>query len=316
MNTSAVTFSTSSPEELETKLTADIKNPKVMSAKFAVLAISGPHVLAQPFEFTDISIKDLKNRLRSQAVELLLLPADDVELDFQIFSSSNEKINGVFICLPKKLLQQYIAVLNKTKLVLLKVTAQILAVSGSFLLQQKIAEERFCLMDFSKPNTICLSIFNNRQCELLREISYETFAEASLEVIRTLRSSCAKSIAKQFAQIYSLGDLSHAGELISQIKSDFNISVLTGNATDVTTALSTDNSYFSLNLMRNYVVSLSGRKKFHMVMRLVVFICVVINIGLTMRMKMNAKSLEAISASYTAAELEHARRLENQVKSL
>ncbi len=314
METSFIALEASSPEELSAKL-AEIPKAEDPTNRFAILAISGPQVLVRPFEFTGVSIKELKNRLQYEAVELLSLPVEEIEFDFQIFISTPEKISGVFVCVPKKLLRDYLGVLDKVKLIPVKVTATILAVIDSFFQQHKIKEERCCLVDFSSQRIINLAVFNSRQCELLREITYENIDEASLEVVRSLRSSCAKSTAKQFERIYFLGDPTNVGKLISEVEG-FTTEVLLDNSEGIPRNFNTENNYFNLNLIRNYTVSSGERRRIMAAVHYVMMISLALSLLLAVIIKINSILINNIRASYTVNEYERAKNLEKQLKSL
>ena len=307
----------SSPEELNAKINVLSKNAKAMAARFVALAVSGPQILVRPFDLANVPLKEVKNRLKFDAVELLSLPAEEIEFDFQILNSTPDKISGVFACSPKKLLRSYLLVLDKARLIPLKATTHILATLDALFQKHKEASnQRLCLLDFSQPNVIKLAVFHHLQCELLREISYETRGEAEMEVMQSLRSACARSSVKQLDHVYFCGEVAGKEELIAQVERDFNIKIEHEPFLDSKTVLCSENNFFSLNVMRNYSLSLSERKQILMVINVILLLCLLGFIGLTLKVKQAEKFISDLKSSYTAADLDYARRLERQLKFL
>ena len=315
MKKTLLALQASSPEELNACLPNILKNNK-SRLRYITLSITGPRVLVRSFDFENLAIKEIKNRLKFEAVELLSLPVEEIEFDFQILNSTREKTSGVFICLPKNLLKSYIHVLDKANLIPIKITAHILAMMDAFFQKHKTNNGRFCLLDFSESNKIKLAVFNNRQYELLREISYENLDEAKVEVMQSLRSACAKSHVKQLDYVYFSGDLTGKEELMTQVEGDFNTKIEREPSLDIGTALCCRNNFFSLNLIRNYFFSLPERKQILAVMDLILFLCLLGCIDLTYKVKQTEILISDLSSSYTPVDLEYAKQLKKQLKSL
>ena len=305
----------SSPEELAGNRSL-FREKRKNKCLFVALAISGSQVLVRTFDLPKAPFPDIINNLKFDAVELLSLPVDEIELDFQVLSSTKEKVSGVFACLPKKLLADYLSILDKEKITPVKITAYILAHIDAFLLSHTTNNKRFCLLDFSKRDIIHLAVFNQKQCELLREIPYENLEEARLEVIQSLRSACGKSHAKQFDHIYFSGDLAQSEQLASEIGRDFSSATEHIPFIDIKTALCHESNFFDLNLLSKYSFFLSGRKKILKITNILLWLCFFICLLLTWEIQKTEKLINILKSSYSASDYDYARNLKNQLRSL
>jgi len=213
-------LTTSSPEDLSKKIST---TKGLEQYNFVSIAIRGNDVHVCPFRLPKIPLKELTQKLEFEAVELLNLPLEEIEIDFQILDSSDETIKGIFICTSRKLLNEYMHVLKATKLAPIKITSHLIASIDAFLVKHSHNVQRYCFLEFSQDQKINLAVFNNCQCELLREITYENLDEAKQEIIQTLRSACANSKAKKYDHIYLTGALEHKEEIVRLIEDTFHI---------------------------------------------------------------------------------------------
>ena len=309
MKENILIFDSASPEELTAKL-AEAKPP---AGQFAALAISGPQVLVRPFELTNVALKDVPNRLRFEAVELLSVSAEKIALDFQVFSSSAGKISGIFLCAPQSLIQDYLKALDSAKLIALKITSRILAGIDTFLKVHQVPDGRFCLLDLSRPRVIGLAIFLDKHCELIREISYEKPDEAIHEVVQSIRSVCAKSQNKVCGQIFYSG--TPVAGLNEELERSFEAKVEGKDFSGAKVGLDEANNFFSLNVAREHSFSIEERQQFltvaHAVLGLVV-LCVAMLGGKSVT---NDTKLKELKASYKPTEYKYARDLEKQMKA-
>ena len=115
-------------------------------------------------------------------MDSLSLPADAIELDYQVFDSSQEQTRGVYVSYPKTLLQDYLSTVDRSGCILVKIVPSILAGIDSFLDQYKEQQGRLCLFDFSEGNMVYFAVFSNGQCDFLREIPFESDDEVEREV--------------------------------------------------------------------------------------------------------------------------------------
>ena len=209
----------------------------------------------------------------------------------------------------------YLSILDKEKITPVKITAHILATFDAFFLSRTTNNERFCLLDFSKQEIVHLAVFNQKKCELLREIPYESLEEAKLEIIQSLRSACGKSYAKQFDHIYFSGDLAQSGELASEVGRDFNSAIEHVPLIDIKTALCHEDSFFGLNLLKNYSFFLSGRKKILQLTKFLFVLCVLICLFFNWKIHQTERAIRTLKSSYSAADYDYAKNLKGQLKS-
>jgi hypothetical protein len=249
-----------SPEELEQNLSA-ILEEKGIHNSLALLSISGPQVMVRQFELPQLSLHDLKNNLRLEAVELLNLTPNEVEIDYQIIESQDDKIKGIFAAAPRKLLEEYLSILMKVKLIPVTITANILTIVDAFLSRINTQSESFYLLDFATKNTINLAVFDKGHCELIRKISYENTDEAKQEILQSLRYACGRSTCKQPDEVYFSGDLSDKDGLISDLKTEINSKAEQIDLAVGTKESNLSKSYFKINLIKKYAFPLPLRNK-------------------------------------------------------
>src|SRR3989338_689591 len=187
-----LTFIISSTEDLSRQIEAI--GPKNRQAFcYANLVLCDPHVLTYSFSLADPTGANIRSKLSHEAVGLWSLPLGEIIFDHQVFSSKDNAMSGVFICTKKKVLNEYFRILDKNKIIPLKVTLHSLAGLEAFLKNHKPHGQKFCTLDFSRPRKMAVSVFNGPWCDFIREISYENVSEAKTEIVQSLRSACAKS---------------------------------------------------------------------------------------------------------------------------
>ena len=133
------------------------------------------------------------------------MASDELEFDFQITKSDKDNIRGIYACISKKVLEDYLLVLDKENLNPVKVTEHFLTRIDSLYQQNILNGARICFLDFSAKNIVNLFISSNKECELLRKIPFENLDDAQTEIIQSLRSASAKSWPKHYDGIYYAG---------------------------------------------------------------------------------------------------------------
>src|SRR5262245_53645708 len=116
MNATVFQATVSSPQELRDLLSAETKKGG-FNFQFITLSLTDPQVYVYPFQMPQAPRKELLEHLIDEAVELSSLHINDIELDFQVFSEKEGALDGVFTCIPKKVLEDYIAICDQAKLV-------------------------------------------------------------------------------------------------------------------------------------------------------------------------------------------------------
>jgi hypothetical protein len=296
-------FEAASPEELKKYLSA-LPKKKPGSLRLAKLAISGPQVLVRPFQFDAITPKELTTRLLHEAVSLLSLPVSQVALTYQTFASSDGKVNGVYLCLPRKILHGYLWVLHRAQFVPTHITASSALYLDHFLKEVQ-TEGKVCFINFSNPKAVVLTVILQKKCELLREIPYEDWADTKAEIIQSLRSVCAKSSMKQFERLYIIGSDPHQAELAQQIQQGFNVTAESRPAVNVMKILE-ETDIVSLNWARSYVFSVSERQQILKIFHIIIALLLFISIGFGVKVALNGRAINKVKSSYTSAEYQHA----------
>jgi hypothetical protein len=315
MNIPLLTLTVSSPEEL-TKTLSDIQKKSPGQYRFISLALFDPKLLVYPFSFENISFNELKLKIMSECVGLLSMPVREIEIDFQILSHQHNQFRGIFICMPRLLINKYLQVIYKANLVPIKITAAILANIDSFLTEHRKTKERLCIIDFCKKNTVHLSIFQEGRSELLREIHYENHNEISHEILQSLRSVYGKSSDKNVGKVYGWGYTEDNKDILQKLDTDLLLKVDTTLPPNRESGLKNADSFFSLNLVRNYTVSLKKRQKIITGMRVVIALVIVACIFSYFQIAKFHQERKNISSSYTKAELEEAKRLQQKMKAM
>src|SRR6185503_13998724 len=154
------------------------------------LSLTDPKVYVYPFQMPKSPRKQLLEHLIDEAVELSSLHINDIELDFQVFGSKEGIIEGVFVCIPKKLLEEYIAVCDKAGLIPIHFTAQLLRAVGALHAKHKGSKEHFVALDFLKDR-VSVALFCNEHCDFMRQIKFESIEEVRGDIIQSLRSASA-----------------------------------------------------------------------------------------------------------------------------
>lgn len=256
-------LSTSSPEELSAVLQG-LRAQKIGDKKYVSLALSGDEILVTPFQSNANSVHELKKELSATAVDLHNLPLSELVYDFQIFSQVNESYSGILVSIPKEDLEKYLTVCRQNRFELLSATAYILSSINAFLIYHNMVEvKRFAIIDFSRASSINFAVIDNNHFELLRKVPYESPEEGKQEVIRSLRSACARSSVKDFDKIYFSGDIRNKGELFDFIRRLFNTHVEAKNVQDVEQSLEQPNHFFTINLAKNFTLTLKSRLLVH-----------------------------------------------------
>ena len=296
MNDKILSLSISSPEELEKQLNR-IRSSERQRFEYLILSLGGKDLIVQPFSFQDIPVRKLKDQLQMEAIELLNLPANQIVFDFQIFQASKEKISGIFVCISKDYLMQLSTLVQKYKLSLVMVTSYLLSSLNSFMLKHRTTHGRFCLLELCKDANINLSVICERQFELIRRVPFESFDEAKHEIIRSLRSVSSKSHMKELGGIFLRGDVPEKEIFIQDLESVFNTRIQYDEAEEIENDLLSNESIFSINLMRNYCMSLEERKKALLATHLFLSLCLLGNAYLGFKISKQSRTIQTLKST-------------------
>ncbi len=308
-----VCLEAASPKELA-ELLKGLPKDKAGKSRFVSLNVYGPQILVRQFDLPRLNPAELKNALRLEAVELLHLKPQEIEFDYQILSSSKDKINGIFVALPKKLLEEYASCCDKAQLMLSSVTASSISAVNSFFCKNKAIGGTFSLLVFSERNHIYLSVFDNRLCVLLREIYYENLNQAEQEVINSLKYSCARSVNKQLDTIYCSGEVSDKDELIARLEKVLDVSVQKGDFTGKVSCAPWQEGFFKINLMKRYCLTINERIILLKAENLALALCLFLCVALGVKVIKDRLSIRQARSSFTLSDYDYAKKLLEKIK--
>lgn len=251
-----------SPLELKGKLDSMLRGSKA-HGRFVIMNVFGDQVLVRNFDLPVLAAKEIKNALRLEAVEVFSLPPEEIEIDYQILSSADGKYKGVFLAMPKSTLKDYYAEISRAGFIPLALTAKILTTINSALTQMLPSIKACYILDFIKEKSAFLALFNEGQCELIRDISYDDIAEAKQEIFNSLRYALGRSAAKHPEELYFSGEIVSRDELIANLENEFNVKATAIDLEATEASLKETQGYFKLNLIKEYTVSLALRHKLH-----------------------------------------------------
>lgn len=249
-------------QELKDKLLAMPKSSKFKN-KFVVLSVLGKQLIVRNFELPIFSAKEIKSTLRFEAVEILSLHPEEIEIDYQILSSAEGKCKGVFAAMPKSVLEDYFAEISKLGFIPLALTAKILTTINAALIRVPSSTKAFYILDFIGEKSAFLALFNEGRCELLRDISYDNITEANQEISNSLRYALGKSAAKHPKELYFSGEIEGRDALIATLENEFNIKGEVIDLKSAGTYAQDVEGYFKINLIKDYTTSLILRRKLH-----------------------------------------------------
>ena len=205
-----------SPEELRTALKS-LESAGRKKICYVTLVLTDPRLLLCPFEYRKITPLQLTSYIKSDITHILGVSAQEVEFDYQTFQSDPEGIVGCFLCLPKAVLADYLSILDKEKLVPLKMTSRALMNIETFVSGHYQKDGKYCVLDFYSQNQMSFAVFDHQRCVSLRQIPFSTVAEIKNEIMQSMRSVLARSQSKAVDQVYVLGAFEHKTELIGYL---------------------------------------------------------------------------------------------------
>lgn len=312
-------FGVSSPQELQKQLEGVLGENKKTESGFAEINLYGPGVLVRQFDLTGISPRELKSALKLEATEILSLLPEEIELDYQTFSEQQDGIKGFFVAIPKKALREYLSCFDQAKIMPVKMTADIIAAVGNFLLQHQDEKKNFCLLSFSKVNIINLAVFINGQCKLLREVHYEQPSDAEEEVINSLKYVCGRSFNKQLNKVYFSGELSGREALVARLREKIDVDPLSGDSAasaDVASAAAGPEVFLQINLLKRYALSLPLRNRILQISNIAIGICLLSCFLLALSIIKKNLLVGDLRSSFSSAEYDYAVGLQQKVKAL
>lgn len=309
-----ITLDAQSPEELEASINS-LSTQQQDGVRFVNLNLSGSGILVSPFSLPRLSPKHLKRSLNLDAVGILSLEPHEIEVDYQHLDSSKDKISGLYAAIPKKMLLNYLFLLNRNNLIPIKLTANILSRIDCFLHKYNIDSEICCLIDFYKDAVINLSVFNKGRCQFLREIRYENIDDAKQEISHSLKYLSGKSECKEFDKVYALGDLLNRDLFLSNLEEELGKEITICEPIDMNKNSELDNSYFKINLIKRYGLPLGLLKRIVNITNLLVLIFSLVCFVLGATIVKNHVQIKKLSSSFSSLDYNKAKGLQDKIYS-
>ncbi|MCK5346633.1 MAG: hypothetical protein KAR20_24655 [Candidatus Heimdallarchaeota archaeon] len=315
MEENLITLEASSPDELKEVLTKLSKRNK-RDCLYGALAISDPQLLLYPFNFKDVPLTDIKKQVSDEIKEIFSMPISEIEYDFQIFTQEESYISGVCAAIPKKCLYQYLSILDKNKLVPLRIVPYSSAIIDYYFHQHKDPNISFAVIDFSKKYMVSMAVFKNDHCQLLRQIPYERLDDVKSEIINSLKNACVLSGIAQLERIHFAGNLEDKMEIIGETESAFQAKIERDHSIDIVTALSLEDYYFDINFSRRHTFSEFERIQATHIMNLCLALYCLFIVFLGSQIFYKFRSLNNLNESYTLTDYDYAKNLKKELDLL
>ena len=283
--------------------------------RFVRLVVNDPKLLTKTFHLTDVPLRKVREAIQYEAVELLGLPIDEVEFDFQILHSAGKTVDGVFICADKKTLERYFTIADQAGIVLLEIVGYTIAGVNAVFQNQAINAGRISILDFSKEGELYISIFNDLQCELLRALPNYRPQQVRTEIVQSLRCVCGQSHHKDFDHIYLIGKVFPEDQeaLTAELNSSLGIPTDRTTALDTFSLNSSGKKIMNLNLAKNYSLSLPSRRLSFAAANALIGIGMIIAVIFGMQKIMLFQKVAAERATLTEADYQAALALQKEL---
>jgi len=138
-------FKIKSPQELKSNL-VHVNSDLNKNLTFAELSIYGPGILVRQFELPHLKLSEISDALRLEASEVFSIPHKEISLSYQIMGDFTEKIKGIYVALPKKTVKEYLSCFEAVKIIPIKLTAEIIKLTSSFLYENNSLKSNFCIL--------------------------------------------------------------------------------------------------------------------------------------------------------------------------
>lgn len=312
MEKNLITLEASSPDELKDVL-EKLARKNTRNCLYSALAVSDPQLLLYPFNFKDTSLPNTKKQVSNEIKEIFSIPLSEIEYDFQIFSQEENYISGVCASIPKKRLYQYLRILDKNKLVPLRIIPYSSAIIDYYFHQHKEPNISFAIIDFSKKYMVSIAVFKNDHCELLRQIPYELLHDIIPEIIDSLKNARVLSGIAHLEKIHFAGNLEDKMGIIQDVESAFEAKIERDHSVDVVTALSLEDYYFDINFARRHAFCPSERLQALRVTNLCLALYCLFIIFLGLEIFYKFKELSDLNSSYTLTNYDYAKNLKKEM---
>jgi len=308
----------SSPHALK-NLIADRLAQKQGTGKFINLIFNDAKFFVRAFQFKDTPVRQAHDLIQYESVELVGMPMEEVAFDYQVLEASAKTVNGVLMCMDKNLLEQYFTVADEAGLAILSISGYPLVSMNAFFQQKGLDRENkhLCILDFSKEEKLYITVFDGRQCALIRILPFHNIRQIMAEIIQSFRSVCAQSSNKKFDQIYVCGNVldgPHAG-IKEHLERAFDTPIEFIGDMDMTAVASSQKKLFTMNLAKNYSLSLPSRRILLAGANIVLAAALLLSCVLGLRILIRGVGIGKAAAAFSQEQYKQARGLKQQVDS-
>jgi len=253
-----------------------------------ILNLFGPQMLVRQFELPRLSPKEVHNALKLEAAELFTLLPDAIEIDYQVLDTSSDKIRGIFVGLPKMLLEDYLSCLDKLRCLPEKVTANIFSRMNYFLNEDKTKGKNFCIVDFFK-------------------------------VVYSLKFVTSKSSCKQFDEIYILGSLSNKKNIVLELERALRKNLCNSieqYEPEIPLDIFKRKGLFDIDLSKKYTFPYSLRQKIFRVTNVLLLSLTVLSLFFAVNFIRYQTAIKKLSTSFDEGAYMYAQILQKELTSL
>jgi Tfp pilus assembly PilM family ATPase len=306
---------TTSVEALEKQL-KHIKDSKSSLQNHFSLALEDSQCHIRNFSLSKMSLHMLNQHVAFDAVDLLGVPLSEAVWDIQVCGTDQDMVNGYYACAPKSVVHAYLAVCKKYDVAVESIIPTSILRVESLAKSQSVRQGRIVFLDLSKDKEICIFVFHNRDCELIRQFPYEDMKQALQEVTRSLKSVCAQSASKKFDHIFCYGSNFSSQELIESLEDYLGCTIDCPKVVLPNEDQDSSHVLCHLNLLRNSQLSQRVRSGVYGALKIAVLSCLVIVMVEAAHGVSNIMTITALKKSFNPAEYERAiivkKRMENQ----
>jgi hypothetical protein len=303
----------SSPNGLE-KALSDLLAGDAKCSRYLTLLLQGPKVLTRQFESKNTSIREVRDELLAEASGLLSLTSDEVLLDLQLLESTENVVRGVYIAVPRDVLVEFVAVLDRLRFYPVKITTYPLATSEAFLEVSSSPEGIVPFFDVTRAGIVSLAVFKKDACLLLREIPFEDRAELRKEVMQSLHWAYSKRNGTGLGKFYFSGPPDVFKDFALRVKEQFNTEAVFIEPDHLREALCLAGGFFTLNLARPHYCSRNQRDLIKKVINVGLCLAILISGFLAFRIAGRSTVIKKAEASFTQEQYLYAVRLQGQLK--
>ena len=212
------------PQQLEQEL-ARKSQSEILAGKNIILVLDDKRCCVRTFAGPQLSAREIEQYLSTESMELLNLTASEIIVDFQVTTQADGKIQGIFACIPRAALAEYMPIWQQYDLAVLSIVPGPLARLEVLQAKGELSVRRLVFVDFSIDHEFDILILNGDHVELLRRCPFENESQALQEVDRSLKSVCSQSSQKTLEKVYVAGQTSRKRLALRETEKHFETKI-------------------------------------------------------------------------------------------